>query len=176
MATNAKLPPPPPPTTNGIHIAPARGLPGGNRKKQKRRAKQAAKAATDTSLPPAGRQLADLGYDEDPLGYDNEDDEDYSDGELEQYQDQYIPPHASTNGFAHPPPSASRRNAKKPRTSLVGHNAYNPDMLPPLPNPPPLPAGALRPMQMHRGDPMHRGDLSHGNVWNTSTTQERQNI
>ena len=56
---------------------------GGNRKKQKRRAKQAAKQAQQVPMPPA-EDSTDLGYDEDALRYDEE--EDYSDeGEPEEF-------------------------------------------------------------------------------------------
>ncbi|KAK4547719.1 hypothetical protein LTR36_000677 [Oleoguttula mirabilis] len=173
MAANARPPlPPPPPATNGSFSAPPQAAPGGNRKKQKRRAKQAAKAATQDPVPHAAAagQPPDIGYDEDALGYeDNPEDDDSYDAELEQYRDQYIPPHAGTNGFAHSAPLAGNRNKKRQKATVAGHHAYNPDMLPPLPHPPPPPSGALRPM--HRG-----GGHGHGNVWNTSTAQERQNI
>ena len=122
----------------------------------------------DSTGAPADGDPADLEYDEDPLGY-GEDDYDYSDGEAEQYHDQYIPAHAGVNGFESPPATMSRKKNKKKRTSsLMQHHAYNPDMLPPLPNPPPPPSGALR--------PLHRMPHSEGNIWNTSTAQERQNI
>lgn len=174
MATNAKpsLPPALLAAANGDMVAPSQVASGGNRKKQKRRAKQAAKAATQAPVLPAAAagQPQDLGYDEDALGYDdNVDDDESYDGELEQYRDQYIPPHAGANGFAHPPPPAGHRANKRQKAAVVGHHAYNHDMRSPLPHPPPPPSGALRPM--HRG-----GGHGHGNVWNTSTAQERQNI
>ncbi|KAK0922095.1 Stress response protein nst1 [Friedmanniomyces endolithicus] len=157
MATNAKAAPPQPAASNP-------GAVGGNRKKQKRRAKQAAKVAAQG--PADGSQPADIDYDEDPLGY-GEDDYGYSDGEASQYHDQHIPPHTGANGYDLPSPVGHRNKKKKgmPRP----HGAYDPGMLPLLPNPPPPPTSALR--------TLHRGDHHHGeNIWNTSTAQERQNI
>ncbi|RMY54933.1 hypothetical protein D0864_13872, partial [Hortaea werneckii] len=159
MAAHAK---PPPPVPNGVLT----GAPnaGGNRKKQKRRAKQAAKQAAHVPFPTAAPSTAaDLGYDEDPLAVDD-------DSEEELDEDQYESTHAGPNGFASPPPLSTKKNRKKkkPGVSLT-HNAYNPDMLPPMPNPPPPSAGMLR--SAHRSH-----SHGHGDIWNTSSAQERQNI
>ncbi|KAK3673026.1 Stress response protein nst1 [Recurvomyces mirabilis] len=183
MATNAKVAPPLP--ANGVISAPPKGLPGGNRKKQKRRAKQAAKITPQ----PVGNgtpQPAEQDYEEDPLRYgDDDDDYDYSDaeGEDEQYADQYPPPHSHDNhhhhhhhhhhdhGFDMPPPPVAKRSRKKKKGS-VGHGAYDPSMLPPLPNPPhPHPHPPSRALSS-----MHRNTHHHDDIWNTSTAQERQNI
>ncbi|EMC92750.1 hypothetical protein BAUCODRAFT_261372 [Baudoinia panamericana UAMH 10762] len=169
MATNAKAPPPPPPppATNGVITAPPKGAVGVNRKKQKRRAKQAAKAASHVPLNDAG-QPVDVDYDEDPLGY-GEDDYEYSDAEAEQYHDQYIPPHAGANGMDLPHSLHDRKKNKKKKGSVGHHGSYDPSLLPPLPNPP---AGASAMMRAAGHKDVH----SHGNIWNTSTAQERQNI
>ena len=169
MATNARMPPPPP-ATNGVVNAPSLAAASGNRKKQKRRAKQAAKVAALAPGTAPATHPDDVDYDEDPLGY-GEDDYDYSDGEPEQYHDQYIPPHNGTNGHHVLPPAMNRRKKQKKRgSSAQHHGAYSPDMLSPIPHhPPPPQAGALRAMQ-------HRGGHAYGNIWNTSTVQERQNI
>nr|XP_023900345.1 stress response protein nst1-like [Quercus suber] len=167
MATNAKFAAQPPMlASDGTTTSLPKGVPGANRKKQKRRAKQAQKAAQQA--PPsrhAGERQAEVDFDEDPLGY-GEDDYEYSDAEPDRYHDQYIPPHAETNGYheAHPP--AKKRNKKKGAGPHHQHSAYHPDMLPPLPNPPH--SSAMR--NMH-----HKGH-NHANIWNTSTQQERQNI
>ncbi|KAK5117932.1 hypothetical protein LTR62_003976 [Meristemomyces frigidus] len=183
MATTAKVAPPLLP--NGVITAPPNGVVGGNRKKQKRRAKQAAKVATQPPSTPG--QPADLDYEEDALGY-GEDDYAYSDadGDEEPYADQYLPPHPNDkqhhhhhdHGFDMPPPPIGKRSRKKKKGS-AGHSAYDPSLLPPLPNPPhphhrphshPHPtSNALR--SMH-----HKGMHHHDDIWNTSTAQERQNI
>ncbi|KAM0714302.1 hypothetical protein Q7P37_010089 [Cladosporium fusiforme] len=177
MAANARNPPQP--SSNGVITAPPKGLTGGNRKKQKRRAKQHARAVSNDSPLPAAAAAAsgrpaDLDYDEDPLRYaDEEYEEDYSDAEPQQYHDAYIPPH-DQNGYAMPPPAKNRKKNKKKRTSH--HDVYNPELLgssmPPLPTPPPpstsTSAAALR--------TMHKSVANHPNIWNTSTQQERQNI
>ena len=59
--------------SNGVITAPPKGVVGGNRKKQKRRAKQAARQAAQPPLPAQG-QPADLDYgEEDAMGYGDED-------------------------------------------------------------------------------------------------------
>lgn len=169
MATNAKMPPPP---SNGVITGPPKGTVGGNRKKQKRRAKQAAKVTSGShGAVPAGAQSGDGGYDEDPLGYGDEDDYDYS--ETEHYHDQYVPPHAGTNGCSMPPPPpvTGKKKGKKKRGSEAQHYAsHNPELLgnhvPPLPNPPPA---ATLPSRM-------LAKPGHDAIWNTSSQQERQNI
>lgn len=168
MATNARNPPQP--SSNGV-IAPPKALAGGSRKKQKRRAKQAARAVgSEVPLPAApSRQHPDVDYDEDPLRYDDEEyDDEYSDAEPQHYDDQYTPSQAAPNGYAIPPPAKSRKKNKKKRTS----HHYSQDLLPSLPTPPPpsthTSAAALR--------TMHKSVANHPNIWNTSTQQERQNI
>ncbi len=135
---------------------------GGNRKKQKRRAKQAAKASTHPP-PPGGSRPEDLGYDEDPLGYEDEDGYDYSDDDT--YTDHYLPPHAGPNGYSMPPPPAPGASSNK-KKKLGTHHSYSPynrampsNHVPPLPAPPRQPAGVMQ-----------------KNIWNTSSAQERQNI
>ncbi|KAI3482810.1 hypothetical protein L1887_54405 [Cichorium endivia] len=147
MATNARNLPQP--SSNGVITAPPKGLAGGNRKKQKRRAKQAARAVpTEAPLaPPATARPAELDYDEDPLGYAEEEyDDEYSDSEPQRYHDQYIPPHAESNGYAMPPPAKNRKKNKKKRASH--HDVYSPELLgsgmPPLPTPPPPSKGHIR--------------------------------
>lgn len=154
--------------SNGVITAPPKGVVGGNRKKQKRRAKQAARQAAQPPLPAQG-QPADLDYgEEDAMGYGDEDDY-YSDDQADQYNQQYASPHDGPNGYdAHPPPPA-KRNKKKKKGSAGHHDAYDPGMLPPLPPLPPHSSGALRPL--HRNSSHH-----HDPIWNTSTAQERQNI
>jgi len=184
MATpNAKLAPPPP--TNGVITAPA--IVGGNRKKQKRRAKQAAKAAAQVPAPitaSAAGQPADVEYDEDPLGYGDEDYDD-SEAEEEQYEDQYVPAHASVNGFDPAPPGPDRKKDKQKMAGALvqqqhHHHAYDPDVYhPPTRYPPPwLPAKRGRHNAFARNSPrdLHRDLHGEGNIWNTSTAQERQNI
>ena len=170
MATNAKMPPP---SSNGVITGPPKGVVGGNRKKQKRRAKQAAKVASGShgSLPADG-QANEAEFDEDPLGYGDEEDYDYSDAE--QYHDQYIPPHAGTNGYSLPPPPAAtgKKKGKKKRGSEAQHYAsHNPELLgnqvPPLPTPPPPAANIPSRMLAKSGRDA---------IWNTSSQQERQNI
>jgi hypothetical protein len=115
MATHARNPPQPSSNGQGVIIAPPNALAGGNRKKQKRRAKQAAKAVgSETPLPVApSAQHPDVDYDEDPLRYDDEEyDDDYSDGEPQHYDDQYTPSQAAPNGYAIPPPAKSRKKNK----------------------------------------------------------------
>ncbi|KAK3683122.1 Stress response protein nst1 [Vermiconidia calcicola] len=163
MATNAKLPPPT--SSNHVITGPPKGVVGGNRKKQKRRAKQAARSASHPHGPPPGGQPGDE-YDEDPLGYGDEDEYDYSDAEG--YNDHFIPPHAGPNGYNMPPPATgSNKKQKKKGSTDHAHSVYNPELLantaPPMPGPPPLPMSMT-----------HRG--SHKNIWNTSSQQERQNI
>ena len=119
MATNSG----PSPPTN--HVITAKGAVGGNRKKQKRRAKLAAKGSVHAQpLPHQNGQPADLDYDEDPLGYGDEDEYGYSDQDA--YQGHY--------------------KSKKRSASHHMHSPYNPELManhvPPLPNPP-LPAGAM---------------------------------
>ncbi|KAK3068067.1 Stress response protein nst1 [Teratosphaeriaceae sp. CCFEE 6253] len=149
MATSATAAPP----------SAANGPVGGNRKKQKRRAKQAAKQA---ALGPEaeGSQQADY----------HEDDYEYSDAEVDRYHDPYIPPQHGVNGYG--PPPAAGNPGKKQKGVMKPYASYSSSMhamLPPLPNPPPPPSSALR--------TMHRGGHHHGeNIWNTSTAQERQNI
>ncbi|KAK5692467.1 Stress response protein nst1 [Elasticomyces elasticus] len=131
--------------------------PGVNRKKQKRRAKEAAKLAAQG--PAANGQM---GYD------DGEDDYEYSDAEADRY-------HNGPNGYDMPPPVTSSN--KKKKSMLRPHGAYDhpSSMLPPLPNPPPPPpSSALR--TMHRNVSNNHHHVSNENIWNTSTAQERQNI
>lgn len=168
MASNTKLPPPPS-ASNGVITGPPKGVVGGNRKKQKRRAKQAARSSSNSHPPPlpSGAQ-AGLDYDEDPLGYGDEDDFDYSDAD--QPYDQYLSPHGSTNGYSMaPPPPGNNKKKKKKKSSSLQHD-YNPELLgnnmPPLPNPPPPPASYQHPAHKPGRD----------QIWNTSTQQERQNI
>ena len=173
MAANTKLPPPT--ASNHVITGPPKGMVGGNRKKQKRRAKQAAKVAGQPLAPQTpGGQPADLDYDEDPLGYEDEDEYDYSDADI--YNDGFIPPHGVTNGYGMPPPPPEKKknNKKKKRSASDQQAAYNPELLsnnvPPLPTPPP-PSSALQHHHHHH----HMMD-GHKNIWNTSTQQERQNI
>ncbi|OQO10646.1 hypothetical protein B0A48_03944 [Cryoendolithus antarcticus] len=180
MATNARSPP-----TNGVIAAPTNGAPVVNRKKQKRRAKQAAKAAvTPADSRPAQGRSAELAYDEDPLRYDDEDEEDYddySDADANgSYEDHFTHPRVANPAYNMPAPSmngktAASRKGKRPRVS-PHHSAYNADMLgtamPPMPmnhsQQPGTSAATLR--------SMHRSVANHPNIWNTSTQQERQNI
>jgi hypothetical protein len=174
MATNARITPQP--LSNGVITAPTNALAGGNRKKQKRRAKQAARNVNEDAPSPvaaAPGHPAEVDYDEDPLRYDDEEyDEDYSDAEPQHYDDQYITSPTASNGYAIPPPAKNRKKNKKKR---VSHH-YSPDLLssamPSLPTPPPpsqhTSAAALR--------TMHKSVANHPNIWNTSTQQERQNI
>lgn len=157
MATTGKQPLP----SNGIVAAPV-----GNRKKQKRRQKQALKAAAHTSAvqSPGEDHPPDIGYDEDTLGFDDESDE-YSDAEAEHYH-QHMSSHMAPVNGVHPPPlSKSKKKNKKKRAlgDVDPHGHYDPGMLPPLP-----PTAALSPGGM-RGGPSE-------NIWNVSTAQERQNI
>ncbi|WPH02816.1 stress response protein nst1-like protein [Acrodontium crateriforme] len=173
MASTTTANPPPPPTTNGLMSAPSTAPPpAGNRKKQKRRAKQAAKAAQHA--PTASQAVAghptELDYDEDPLG-SGDDDYEYSDAEADShYHDHYhLSQHAAPNGVHPSAPRPSKKRNKKKASAWHDHGAYNPDVLPPPPNAPPPPSSALR--SMHKNPPHHVG-----NIWNTSTQQERQNI
>ncbi|KAF2487583.1 salt tolerance down-regulator-domain-containing protein [Neohortaea acidophila] len=171
MATNnSRLPAPP--ASNGVITGPPKGVVGGNRKKQKRRAKQAAPAppSRPLNLPPPSGPLPGVEYDEDPLGYrygDGEDEEfDYS--EAEQTYDHYLSSHTGSNGYSMPPPPTGNKKKKKKKSSVVPHD-YNPELLgnhmPPLPNPPPHAAGY---------DLVHKAGGP--SIWNTSSQQERQNI
>ncbi|KAF2764188.1 hypothetical protein EJ03DRAFT_332073 [Teratosphaeria nubilosa] len=169
MAANTRLPPPTS-ASNGVIHAPSKPP---NRKKQKRRDKQAQRQATQAPPPPpapAGTPAAER-YDEDPLGY-GEDEEEYDDySEVDEpYLDQYAPPHPPTNGVNHAPAPVQTSKNKKKRNS-GHHGAYHPDMLSHLGGPPPPPSHALRPM--HRGANYNHHD---NQIWNTSSAQERQNI
>lgn len=164
-----------PPPTNGVITEPARA---GNRKKQKRRAKQAAKNNASHPLSQHYQdQPADMRYDEEPLRYDDEDDYDseaveYDHTEDHPYADQMAP--VAVNGV-HPPPappaSTGKKNKKKNRKSgsLQQGVAYDTHVLPPLHH-----------SHAHPGSNAmsnaHRGGHHHGNIWNTSTQQERHNI
>lgn len=170
MATSSRNPPPQP--SNGVITAPPKGVVGGNRKKQKRRAKQAAKIVNpNAAAAPTSDQLAELDYDEDPLGYAEDDDYEYSDAEPQHYHDhQYDLPHGHANGYGMPPPAAGKKKNKKKKSTADGggaHDPYNPALLgsrlPSLPDPPPPPPGHKRIGQQQ-------------NIWNTTTQQERQNI
>jgi len=162
MATNAK--PPAPPTSNGVITAAAAA--GSNRKKAKRRAKQAAKAAAQAPVPTSSGSAPAGVYDEDPLGYgDEEDDYEYSDGEPDHH---YASNHHGPNGVSSKGGMSKKKNKKKKGSATGQQNAYDPDMLPHAPNPPPPPPSALR--------PVHKGGHGHDTIWNTSTAQERQNI
>lgn len=164
MATAQRNPVQPP--SNGVITAPAKGVVGGNRKKQKRRAKQAAKAATQpvTPINVAGDD-AEIDYDEDPLGYNDDDDDDYeySDAEPQRFHEHFGPVEAgydiSSAG------KKNRRKKKKAGGGIAGHDPYGGDLLgsrlPDLPNAPSVAIQKRGPQQ---------------NIWNTSTQQERQNI
>lgn len=157
-----------PPRTNGVVGAPPRGSVGGNRKKQKRRAKQAAKSGGHVQGSSGVSQPQDAEYDEDPLGYGDEDYE-YSDGDAS--HDQYIPHHGTANGYSMPPPPLANSKKKSKQRHHVHHDAaYNPELLgnglPPLPSPPPPQSGALQ-ANYRQG---------RSTIWNTSSQQERQNI
>jgi hypothetical protein len=154
---------PPPTSTNGV----LQGPPGGSRKKAKRRAKQAARggAPAPTTAPTAGT------HDEDVLGFDEEDDEnyDYSDAN-EPYSDHHDPPHTGPNGVHHPSAASGKKSKKKKGSGASQHGHYHGDMLPPLPNPPQPSSNSFR--GMHRASSHHH----HDSIWNTSSAQERQNI
>lgn len=165
----------------------------GNRKKQKRRAKQQAKAAADPTAHAAGHG-SEQDFDEElpphhhhdhdhhahHVHHDHhhdhqhflDDDEDDPDPDFdEEFDEQFMSPMSPTNGTNPPPPPMGKRTRKK-KSGIGGHqhnhNLYDPNLLPPLPNPPPLNSTSLQ--------PAHRGAQGHGNIWNTSTQQERQNI
>ena len=167
MATNtSKLPPPA--ASNHVITGPPKGVVGGNRKKQKRRAKAAAKTGPHLPPPPGGLPN-NMDYGEDPLGYDDDEDYDYSD---DAYNDHYAPPHGGANGYDVPlSATGSKKNAKKKTSSLHQHSPYNPELLgndmPPMPSPPPPSAAAIQ--RMSRPG---RKDT----IWNTSSAEERQNI
>ncbi|SMR47109.1 unnamed protein product [Zymoseptoria tritici ST99CH_1A5] len=161
---------------NGVITAPPKGVVGGNRKKQKRRAKQAAKVATQgPTTSHDGGQAADGAYDDDQLGYP-EDDE-YSDDP--QYdEDERYAEHPTQNGHIPqhhlPPPDRRPKNSRKKKQASQGHlhrGGYDSSMLPPMPHAPPPRSRALRP-----GQSQHSGNHLHPNIWNTSSQQERQNI
>ena len=111
---------------------------------------------------------ADMDYDEDPLGYGDEDEFDYSD---EAYNDHYASAHAGANGYDMPPEADQKKSKKKKTSSLHPHSPYNPELLgndlPPMPNPPPPPAASMQ--------GMHRPGRKE-TIWNTSSAEERQNI
>ena len=111
---------------------------------------------------------ADMDYDEDPLGYGDEDEFDYSD---EAYNEHYGAAHGGANGYDMPPEPGNKKSKKKRTTSLHQHSPYNPELLgndmPPMPNPPPPPAGSMQ--RMHRPGRKET-------IWNTSSSEERQNI
>lgn len=171
MATTARSPPQQP-ASNGVIVGPPKGVVGGNRKKQKRRAKQAAKAAAQEHAP-LSPSADNVDYDEDPLGYAEEDDFEYSDGEQRQYADanHYPPTHAGLNGHGVPQSASTKKNKKKKKRSGGGNGEvpdhYDPDMLdsriPDLPHPP-------------NSVSTHKGVVRQQNIWNTTSQQERQNI
>ncbi|EME41790.1 hypothetical protein DOTSEDRAFT_74002 [Dothistroma septosporum NZE10] len=166
------------PPASGVITAPP--LPGGNRKKQKRRAKQAAKSASQVPMPSAAPGTP-AGYEEDALRYDDEDD--YSeDGEPEYYEDEQHdapPPMPATNGLHPPSPAVGMKKTKKKRAPAPSphhhnhhhhhHHPYDARLSPPhLPNHEPPPTGMMRPPARH--------GHSHDKIWNTTSAQERQNI
>ncbi|KXT00214.1 hypothetical protein AC578_7006 [Pseudocercospora eumusae] len=151
--------------TNGLITAPTTG----NRKKAKRRAKAAAKSATQLPPPHITDQPPEVGYDEDALRYDEDDD---YDSEVEhEYAEQhhYAPPHSNGLYPAPPLPPSKKKNKKKKKSGSIRQgDAYEPHLLPP-------------PRHGHHHSPMramsHHGSHHHdSNIWNTSTAQERQNI
>lgn len=165
MATTARTAQPP--ASNGVIVAPPKGSTGVNRKKQKRRAKQAAKAATQTNgaLSPV---IPDGDYEEDPLGYAEEDEYELSESEQHQYADShsYPPSVNGVNGHDVPAVVGSKKNKKKKKKTIGGsaHDAYNPDVL-----------GSRLPDLPH-GAQGHINSMRQQSIWNTSTQQERQNI
>lgn len=155
------------PQTNGVITGPT----AGNRKKAKRRAKAAAKTATQ--LPPQHpeQHSPEVGYDEDALRYDEDDDYD-SEAEQEYADQHHYPP--QSNGIYPPsalPPGKKKNNKKKKKSgSMQQAHAYDPHSLPP-----PRHAHHHSPM----GPPMpmtHRNSYPNDNIWNTSSAQERHNI
>jgi hypothetical protein len=164
------------PTSNGVITAPPKGIVGGNRKKQKRRAKQAAKvaasaAATSVPPPPPSGHPTDIDYDEDPLGYGEEDDYEYS--ESESYHDQYVSRANGTENNSMPAPAATtgkKKNKKKSSNEAHHVAAYDPEM-------------SRSEMWSRRGAPSHPPNgprhtekNGHSTIWNTTSQQEQQNI
>lgn len=175
MATMSRNPPQT--TSNGVITAPPKGMIGGNRKKQKRRAKQAAKAASQAVQPrPDDAHADDIDYDEDPLVYAEEDEYEYSEAENQQY-DAYPPDDAHGRGsYDMPPPSTvpGKKNKKKKKKAggapTDAHALYSSDMLT-TSRLPDLPSA---PTAVDRKGP---NNVQHQqNIWNTTTQQERQNI
>jgi hypothetical protein len=164
---------PPASATNGVIVAPPKGIVGGNRKKQKRRAKQAAKQASHAPSNVAEDTDSHLDYEEDPQGYGEEYD-DYTDTEMDAYH-QYAPTHGTAEDVhsLQPHPTANRKRNKKKKVmdSPRGHarRPYDPSVLPVLPNAPHASAGSSRPGA-------RPGHMQQRNLWNTSTQQERMNI
>lgn len=161
--------------------------PSGNRKKQKRRAKEAArKAAVDNSHPTSPSPHPS--YDNDDGDSDLHDDQQpayYSEDDQDDYPATAPPP--ATNGLPHQnhdpdpanqPSPATKRKGKKKRRSLNAQQ-YHPDPASlitsaigqmPLPTPPPPP-----PMSSAAYRPAHRG-AKQDRIWNTSTQEERERI
>ncbi|PNS17146.1 hypothetical protein CAC42_7200 [Sphaceloma murrayae] len=162
------------PPVNGVLTA--RGPVGGNRKKQKRRAKLAAKQ-NDSNMNAGGSHddpHSQPAYSPPPNGYDQEytsqqpydDQYDYSSEESDEpivYDRHY---QHMPNGQMMDPPSLPRNKKKKRKNK--GHAS---DLLPPssyhnhAPLPPSLPTM-----------PSQRSKSSKDSIWNTSTQEERERI
>ncbi|USW55794.1 Putative stress response protein NST1 [Septoria linicola] len=147
-----------------------------NRKKAKRRQKQAQKAAQTQKLPAnhvAGQQT-DEGYDEDALRYEEDGDDDYdSEADYDHPDDHHYAPHAPVNGVhpSAPPLEASKKGKKKKKSNSLPHaGAYDPRMLPP-----PIHHGHAPPSSGPLRAP-NRGNRQSDAIWHTSMQQERENI
>ncbi|KAJ9621190.1 Stress response protein nst1 [Taxawa tesnikishii (nom. ined.)] len=202
MAQIVKSTPHLPPTTssNGGVIAPnTRGVVGGNRKKQKRRAKLAARQAEQGLVEPnqtaeisarngqvpqgestisyhqpsdAQAEYDDPDYD-DPNNFDPQErlDEYYSEDEEDAYRNDYASPNGAYAGA--PEPSTSRRKNKKKRRSTQGrsqsYNGHGLDDFSAVRSPPPPPMSAAALRSVQRSAKQDR-------IWNTSTQEERERI
>ncbi|KAL8716298.1 MAG: hypothetical protein Q9220_000203 [cf. Caloplaca sp. 1 TL-2023] len=200
-------PPPQPPhnaqqSTNGLPAnTPSVAAPSVNRKKQKRREKQAARVAAEQAIPGedrprvpttnnqypdyayglAGRPAALNGYahgasvyDDDPYEPVEGEDLYYTDEDGHLYEKSFgMPP----NGFVPHPPihqqSAGRKSKKKSKTKTgpSAQQGYDPPYEPDHFHPPPPPP----PPDPILGNRSTR-HLVKDRVWNTSTAKERENI
>ncbi|KAH8808120.1 salt tolerance down-regulator-domain-containing protein [Xylogone sp. PMI_703] len=166
------------------------GAPPVNRKKQKRRQKQAAKLAAEQLSNGAQKQMQDLearfrehGLDERPgqngqYTYQEGDDPYYSEDEANSYSGSYGHDGSSINGYAIPPPpppapTTTPKKSKKKKKSK-GNQAGSTDNFPTATNgisndqSPQLPP--LQP-STQRGP-----GISKEKIWNTSSQEERERI
>jgi hypothetical protein len=198
MAQGTKATAAPTATSNGVggaHAAPPTGPAGVNRKKQKRREKEAAKKAAETQSQPApatngtppsaqppssahasAPQYAEPDYD-DPL-YDD-DGEYFSDEDGDTYEAVYATNGHYQPGYApSPAPGGAGKKAKRKKRGAPAppqqayhqptHHPHQHQHQPMPPRPPHLP--------QHSHQAVRKSSSNRDRIWNTSTNEERERI